>query len=198
MPPDDAHGLSSSVIIAAARNQLTRNAFRVTQDVGFTALPIDRSLLAEDDYSVIAIITYETWSQLEAEWSDAQAELVALLAKRLVRSAPKAWDGYLILMCTGSAPDPAAIALIERDTTRVRKIVATADTVRTISDVARILDPFMPLELAGTSAELSDILSTLPELLRNEVPAWAVEAVISAFRRMEPPLERLNQAGDDA
>lgn len=196
MPPEE-NGLSSSVIITAARDHLAGNGFRVTQDVGFTALPIDRTLLAEDDYSVIAIVAYDAWLQLETEWSDAQAEFVALLAKRLARSAPKAWDGYLILICTGSAPDPAAISMIERDTTRVRKIVATADSVRTISDITRILDPFMPLELPGSNAELPDILSSLPDLLKDEVPRRAVEAVISAFRNMEPPLERLNQLGDE-
>jgi hypothetical protein len=196
MPPEE-NGFSSSVIITAARDHLAGNGFRVTQDVGFTALPIDRTLLAEDDYSVIAIVAYDSWAQLETEWSDAQAEFVGLLAKRLARSAPKGWDGYLILMCTGSAPNSAAISLIERDTMRVRKIVATADSVRTISDITRILDPFMPLELPGSNAKLPDILSSLPDLLKDTVPRRAVEAVISAFRSMEPPLERLNQLGDE-
>jgi hypothetical protein len=196
--PANEGALSLSVIIAAARNLLASSGFDVAQDVCFTALPIDRTLLAEDDYSVLAVVAYETWTQLEAEWPDAQAELVALLTKRLAHSAPKAWDGYLVLICTGSAPGPAAISMIERDTTRVRKIVTTADAVRTISDIAGVLDRFMPLEPLGPRSELSDLLSALPELLKEEIPPEALEAVISAFRRMEPPLERLNQLGGGA
>jgi hypothetical protein len=187
--------LPLSVILKLAEDELRRNGFRVTRDVGFTALPIDRALLAEDDYSVIAIVGFDTWSQLEGGWPDAQAELVTLLGKRLARSAPKAWDAYLVLVCTSAAPDHASVSIIERDTTRVRKIVA--DTLRTTSDVAHLLDPFMPLALPDSSADLPDILAALPDLLRNDVPIQVTQAVIAAFRQKEPLLERLNQLGDD-
>jgi hypothetical protein len=191
----DGSGLSPTVIIAAAREILANNGFRIASESGLTALQPSRSLLAEDDYSVIALVAYDTWSELQAEWADAQAELVTLLAKRLARSAPKAWDGYLVLFCGAPTPDKGGIAAIERDTTRVRKIVATGEALKTTTDISRVLDPFLPLARPGTGAEIPDVLATLPELLKTEVPIAATEAVVNAFRAMEPPLERLHELG---
>ncbi len=188
--------LSLSVLMTLASEQLSANGYHVVRDLGFKSLPGDRALLAEDEYSVLAIVGYETWAQLEAEWSDAQAELVGLFSQRLARSAPKAWDGYLLLLCTGAAPDSIAISLIERDTTRIRKIVATADTLRTTTDLTRILDVFMPLSIPESTIALPDVLDALPELLRDRVAPSAVKTVIEAFRTMEPPLQRLHDLGE--
>jgi hypothetical protein len=192
----DGSDLSPTVIIAAAREILSKNGFRIASESGLTALQPDRSLLAEDNYSVIALVAYDSWSELQAEWADAQAELVALLAKRLARSAPKAWDGYLLLLCGAPTSDNGGISAIERDTTRVRKIVATGGVLRTTTDISRVLDPFLPLAHPGTWAEIPDVLATLPELLKSEIPIAATEAVVNAFRTMEPPLERLHRLGE--
>jgi hypothetical protein len=192
----EQESLSLSALMAVANEQLATNGFRVLRDVSFSGLPVERALLAEDDYSVVAIVGFETWTQLESEWSDAQAQLVSLLGRRLARSAPKAWDGYLVLLCTSAAPDRAAVSQIERDTTRVRKIVATVDRLRTTSDVARILDVFMPLTVSDATAESSDILDSLPELLRHEVSPVETRAVIQAFSEMKPLLESLQRVDD--
>ena len=192
----DGSGLSPTVIIAAAREMLANNGFRIGSESGLTPLQPGRSLLAEDDYSVIALVAYDTWSELQAEWGNAQAELDTLLAKRLARSAPKAWDGYLVLFCGAPTSDKGGVSAIERDTTRVRKIVATGEALRTTTDIIRVLDPFLPLTRPGTGAEIPDVLATLPELLKTEVPIAATEAVVNAFRTMEPPLERLHELGD--
>ena len=192
----DGSGLSTTVIIAAAREILANNGFLISSESGLTALQRGRSLLAEDDYSVIALVAYDTWSEVQAEWADAQAELVTLLAKRLARSAPKAWDGYLVLFCGAPTSDKDGVSAIERDTTRVRKIVATGEALRTTADISRVLDPFLPLARPGTGAEIPDVLAMLPELLKTEVPIAATEAVVNAFRAMEPPLERLHELGD--
>src|SRR6516162_6945677 len=192
----DGSPLSPTVIIAAAREILANNGFRIASESEITAFQPGRSLLAEDDYSVIALIAYDTWSELQAEWGDAQAELVTLLAKRLARSAPKAWDGYLVLFCAAPTSDIGGVSAIERDTTRARKIVATGESLRTTTDIARVLDPFLPLARPGSGAEIPDVLATLPELLKTEVPIAATEAVVNAFREMEPPLERLHELGE--
>jgi hypothetical protein len=189
----DSSRLTPTVIIAAAREILAANGFRISSESGLTTLQPSHSLLAEDDYSVLELVAYETWSELQAEWTDAQAELVALLAKRLARSAPKAWDGYLVLFCAAPTSDKVGISVIERDTARVRKIVATGEALRTTADISRVLDPFLPLARPGTGAEIPDVLATLPELLKTEVPVEATEAVVNAFRAMEPPLERLHE-----
>ncbi len=188
--------LPLTVLMTLASEQLSANGYRVVRDLDFSALPGDRALLAEDEYSVIAVVGYETWAQLEAEWSDAQADLVELFSQRLARSAPKAWDGYLLLLCTGAAPDSIAISLIERDTTRIRKIVAAADTLRTTTDLTRILDVFMPLSIPDSTLVRTDVLDALPELLQDMVAPSAVKTVIEAFQNMEPPLQRLHDLGE--
>src|SRR5690606_7229189 len=116
------------------------------------------------------------------EWLDAQADLVELLSRRLSRSAPKAWDGYLVLLCAGEPLDRQSIVQIERDTTRVRKIVATGDLLRTSNDVARVLDLLLPLKLPDDLSALEDILESLPELLAESANPAAVRTVINAFR----------------
>jgi hypothetical protein len=195
--PLDESPISALAVVAASRELLSKNGFRIASDLKLDSLPANRALVAEDDYSVIAIVVYESFSELQSEWSGAQADLVNLLAQRLARSAPKAWDGYLILMCVGSSTDRSAAAEIERDTIRVRKIVATGEMLRTTNDVARVLDPFLPLTLPEPGTELPDVLATLPELLRKEVPIAVTEAVIDAFRKLEPPLERIHTLGGD-
>lgn len=197
MPPDEPP-LSPTILIAAAREILSANGFRIAGEPRLTALQPERSLIAEDDYSVLALVAYDTWSELEGEWSNAQSELVGLLAKRLARSAPKAWDGYLVLLCPAPSTNKAAASDIERDTSRLRKIVATGDSLRTTGDVMRVLDPFLPLTWPGSGAEVPDVLATLPELLKEEVPVWATQTAIDAFRAMEPPLERLHELGDQS
>src|SRR5579862_6280719 len=175
MPPNETT-LSPTVVIAAAREILSSNGFQIAGDLGLTALHLDRSLIAEDEYSILAIIVYDTWSELEAEWSDAQSELVGLLAGRLAKTAPKAWDAYLVLCCAAPASGSAARSIIERDTTRVRKIVATGEALRTTGDVLNVLDAFLPLRGPGVGAEASDVLATLPDLLKGEVPVSATQA----------------------
>jgi hypothetical protein len=195
--PLDESSISTLVLVAVSRELLSNNGFRIASDLRFDSLPPNRTLIAEDDYSVIAIVAYETFSELQSEWSGAQADLVNLLAQRLARSSPKAWDGYLVLMCAGSSTDRNAITEIERDTTRVRKIVATGEMLRTTKDVARVLDPFLPLMPSERGPELPDVLATLPELLRKDVPVAVTEAVIDAFRKLEPPLERIHDFGEN-
>ena len=193
-PEQDMLTLSASMTLASEK--LSANGYRVVRDLDLKALPSDRALLAEDEYSVLAIVGYETWAQLEAEWSDAQAELVDLFSQHLARSAPKAWDGYLLLLCSGAAPDSGSVSQIERDTTRIRKIVATANTLKTTTDLTRILDVFMPLSIPESKIAIPDVLDALPELLRDRVAPSAVKTVIEAFRNMEPPLQRLHDQGE--
>jgi hypothetical protein len=197
MQPSGA-SLSTSVLVALANEVLAGNGYRVVRDLTEFAHLSDRGLLAEDEFSVISVVAFETWPQLEAEWLDAQADLVELLSRRLSRSAPKAWDGYLVLLCAGEPLDRQSIVQIERDTTRVRKIIATGDMLRTSNDVARVLDLLLPLTLPEDLSALDDVLESLPELIATSADPTAVRIVIDAFRSMEPPLERLHALGGDA
>ncbi len=192
MPPEpSSHPLSSLVLLAA--EQLAANGYRVVRDTAESTFPGDAALLAEDDYSVLAIVAFETWTQLEAEWPDAQAQLVDLLSRRLARSAPKAWDGYLLLLCGAPPLSPEAVAVIERDTNRLRKIVAPADRLRTTGDLTRFLEIFFPLSAPPEGTTYTDVLEALPDVVDSVASASALRVVIEAFRTMEPPLDRLHQ-----
>lgn len=191
----DGTSLSASSMIALASETLSLNGYRVVRDLTDMAKLGDQALLAEDAYSVVSIIAFETWHQLEQEWADAQADLVDLLARRLSRSAPKAWDGYLILMCAGEPSDRREAVKIERDTTRVRKIVATGGMLRTSTDIARVLDLLLPLELPTNLLALTDVLDALPALMENTVELAKMKVVIDAYRDAEPPLQRLHESG---
>lgn len=191
MQPDGSP-LTTSDMLTLAAAQLIASGYRVVRDVAGTVNSADRGILAEDAASVVSVVVFETWSQLEAEWHEAQADLVDLLSKRLRRSAPKAWDGYLVLLCAGPPTDKHVLSQIERDTTRVRKIVATGETLRTIRDMEGVLDILAPLELPEDLEALEDVLDALPELIGGGVDPAVVRTVVEAFREMEAPLERLH------
>lgn len=191
MQPSDTT-LTTSVLLALASEVFTGHGFRVVRDLTDFAHSSDRGLLAEDEFSVVSVVTFETWQQLESEWLETQADLVELLARRLSRAAPKAWDGYLVLLCVGEPPSRQAVSAIERDTTRVRKIVATGGMLRTSADVARVLDLLLPLNLPAGVMMLEGVLDSLPEVMKSSADPEAVRVVIDAFKAMEPPLERLH------
>jgi hypothetical protein len=195
MSPDGS-SLSASSMIALASETLSLNGYRVVRDMTDMKKLGDQALLAEDAYSVISVVAFETWQQLEKEWAEAQADLVDLLARRLSRSAPKAWDGYLVLLCAGEPLDRLDADRIERDTSRVRKIVATGGRLRTSADVTRVLDLLLPLELPNNLSALDDVLDALPELMADTVDRAKLKIVVDAFRDGSPPLERLHESGD--
>lgn len=182
-------------MIALASETLSLNGYRVVREMTDMKKLGDQALLAEDDYSVISVVAFETWQQLENNWEEAQADLVDLLARRLSRSAPKAWDGYLVLLCASEPSDRLDADRIERDTSRVRKIVATGGGLRTSADVARVLDLLLPLELPKDLTVLEDVLDALPELMEKTIDRGKLKIVVDAFRDGQPPLERLHESG---
>lgn len=191
----DSAPLTTSAMIALASEVLSANSYRVARDITDMVRIGEQALLAEDAYSVVSVIAFETWQELEAEWPDAQASLVDLLARRLTRSAPKAWDGYLVLLCGADPVDPREVTKIERDTSRVRKIVASSSNLRGSADVARVLDLLIPLDLPAKVAAVNDVLDGLPNLMRNVVDPAKMKIVVDAFRAVEPPLARLHASG---
>lgn len=189
-----AEALSASAVLARMQSRFSESGYRVFRDVSSIKLPGDYSLLAEDDYSVVGVAGFDTWPQLRDQWGEAQSALVSLLSQRLSRSAPKAWDGYLILFTLATPTDQAEVVSIERDTTRLRKIVATGDLLQTLADVDRLLDPFLPLPGSSTNDVVFDILSELPAILSPEVDVEDSKVVIAAFRELEPLVERLHRS----
>ena len=86
MSPDGS-SLSASSMIALASETLSLNGYRVVRDMTEMTKLGDQALLAEDAYSVVSVVAFETWQQLEAEWTEAQADLVGLLGIGLAKSS---------------------------------------------------------------------------------------------------------------
>lgn len=180
-------------MIALSREQLSAAGYRVFEAIDGSVFPGSNSILAEDKYNILAILTFDTWSDLVNQWAEAQATLVSLLEKRLARSSPKFYDAYLVLLCSGTPETAEEIEAIERDTSRVRKIVATNEKLRSTADLARILNIFLPLNSNQLLAETPDILNKLPDLMDVNVDQELIKIAISAFKNLSPPLTALHK-----
>jgi hypothetical protein len=152
----------------------------------------------EDPYSVVALVVYETWTDLSDSWLEAQAALVELISTHFTRGDAKSWEGYLVLLTPSVVPSDArldAIA-IQRNTTHVRKLLATGDELRSIDDIADALLPLLPLQPDQALAEPRSALDLLPELLaRRAISEDSVRVAIQAFLAQQPVIERLHARG---
>jgi hypothetical protein len=188
--------LTSSAVLAAASEVLERAGYaRVPSDL-IREWSQQNVRVFEDRFSVVAVLAFSAWAELASSWIDAQGSLVALISRFVPRGEPKAWDGYLVLFapCAESDDVRDTASLIQRDTSRVRKLVATGENLETIQDVERALLPLLPIRLSESEAvEAETALDALPDLLaRHEVSRDAALAVVSAFRDGRPLLESLH------
>lgn len=189
-------GLTPATILAEAARILVAARYHVDRDVTKLQLPSERALLAEDKYGVVAVVVFDTWADLAASWAPAQAAIVDALSSAYTRLDRKAWDGYLVML-TPALPDGTDITpqQIRYDTSRTRKLVATGDDLRSVSDVIRVLAPLLPLEL--DTAELGEsqpLLDELPgRLAEAGIPPDIAEVAVRAFREQRPIVEQLHQ-----
>ena len=189
--------LTPATILAEAANVLAAGGYRVDRATeSKLRLPPERALLAEDKYGIVALIVYDTWADLVASWVPAQAAVVDAVSKVYTRLDRKAWDGYLVLLTPAfSSEGDVTPQQIRYDTNRIRKLVATGDDLRSISDISRVLAPLMPL--AFDTAEISETHSLLDELPSRLVEAGispdVADVAVSAFRNQRPIVEELHR-----
>lgn len=152
--------------------------------------------LFEDDYSIVAVVVYDTWGDLLSNWIDAQASLVELVSQYTTSYDAKSWEGYLILL----TPSPVAnidrlkLTKIRYDISRVRKLIATGDDIKTLDDVRRVLLPLLPLQVETINEVGEAVLDMLPKLLSNRgLPEEAVETVVNAFLEQRPIVQNLHK-----
>lgn len=150
----------------------------------------------EDDYGIVAVVVYDTWRELSSNWVDAQASLVDLVSRHTTSYDPKSWEGYLVLL----TPSPVAkdgrlrSTEIRYDVSRVRKLVATGEDIKTLDDVSQVLLPLLPLQIETIDEVGESVLHLLPRLLsKRGLSAKAVEAVITAFLEQKPIVESLHK-----
>jgi hypothetical protein len=194
---DESVGLSTTQIMAAAASILIGGGYRQAQ-AGLGKEWTDESArLFEDPYSVVAVLVFPTWSELKDRWPEAQASLVGAITRSISSADPKVWEGYLVLVTPSTAgADRSILDSIRRDTSRVRKLVATGEELRHLADVEQLLSPLLPLDVNHSqNMAPEDPLKHLPSLpaLRS-VPSDAIKLVVDAFRDQEPMLDRLHQA----
>lgn len=153
----------------------------------------------EDEYGVVGLFTYETTADLIEQWSQAQDLLVELITHHISRDEAKAWDGYLVLLTAGLSDTIAAaeISQIRRDTNRVRKLVATRDEVRSISDIRRSLEGLLPLEPEMSLEASVSAMALLPEILAARgVERELGQQLVLAFEQQESMLSLLLEGVD--
>lgn len=189
--------LTPATILAEAANVLSAGGYRVDRATELKLrLPPERALLAEDKYGIVAVVVYDTWTDLAASWAPAQASIVEAVSNAYTRLDRKAWDGYLVLL-TAAYPSEGDVTpqQIRYDTTRIRKLVATGDDLRSISDISRVLAPLLPLTLdTAEIGESPSLLDELPlRLAEAGIPTDVAEVAVAAFRSQRPIVEELHR-----
>ena len=189
---------TSTDLIAAASRTLINAGYKQIKGRGEDwDTPTTR--LFEDVYAVVGIVVFETCTELLETWPDLQASLVDVISRHIGKEESKSWDGYLVLLSPGIAPSERfAIDDIRYNTTRLRKLVATADDLKNSTDVERILRPLLPLPQEPANLGQESSLDLLPRLLASlDIPEEATQVLIDAFREQSPLLERLHQQWDE-
>jgi len=197
MTPGSA--LTATDLIAAASQILAESGYRRIADIDEAGFPGAKPRLYEDPYSVVAVVVYETWAELELRWTDAQGALVELMSAHMTSEDPKSWEGYLVLLTpslVGGFDDShsQAVSAIRYDTSRVRKLVATGDDLEQLSDIERTLLPLLPLRASQPGGSQDRVLEMLPELLhtRSGIDEKVTERVITAFQEQRSLLEAVD------
>lgn len=182
-------------LTAAVSKNLEEGGYTRIEASQLGAIEAARGRFYEDAFGVVSVVVYETWAELADTWTEDQARLVELMSAHMTRSDAKSWDGYLVLLCPGSAPveDAAIVERIRYDITRVRKLIAVGEELTSLSDVERMILPLRPLEPEGEFEPGVSTLDLLPDLLTERGVSRAdIEALIDAFREQQPLLEALH------
>jgi hypothetical protein len=182
-------------LTAAVSKSLEEGGYTRIEASQLGAIEAARGRFYEDAFGVVSVVVYETWAELADTWTEDQARLVELMSAHMTRSDAKSWDGYLVLLCPGSAPieEAAIVERIRYDITRVRKLIAVGEELASLSDVDRMILPLLPLEPEGEFEPEASTLDLLPDLLTERgISRVDIEALIDAFREQQPLLDALH------
>lgn len=191
---DSSVGFTPTDVVAAASQVLLSGGYhQITASGREWDTPTSR--LFEDEYNVVGLVVFSTCSELLRTWPDLQGSLVDVISQHVGKNEAKSWDGYLVLLTPGLGPvDDSEIEALRYNTTRLRKIVATGDDLRTSSDVERVLRPLLPLGQEQARPSHESALELLPRLLADQgIPEETTQLLVDAFRDQSPLLERLHK-----
>ncbi len=186
--------LTVTDLIATASDTLAHGNYeRITNR--FPEWETTSARLFEDTYNVVGLVAFDTCGELLRSWADLQGKLVDVISRHVGQGEAKAWDGYLVLLTHGLSPSTETdIEAVRYNTTRLRKIVATGEDLRTTADIERVLRPLLPLGTSDAKVERTTVLDLLPSLLATQgIAQDATKTLVDAFREQASPLERLHK-----
>jgi hypothetical protein len=189
--------LTTSEITAAASAALLDGGYRIVETFPRDISSPSGTRFFEDAFGVVEIAVFESWQGLREGWPNAQGALVELMSRYVKTGEPKAWEGYLVLFTPATLPDASRdeAEQIKYDTSRLRKLLATGDDLRTITDVERAVLPLLPITpaLAQQMAQEDQVFELLPQMLaKRGVSSELARELIAAFLANEPLMERLH------
>lgn len=188
--------LTITDLLAAATSNLLDAGYKRVERLEISELNNSSTRVFEDVYNIVAIAAYNTWTELDDNWKDAQAALVELISQYLERSDAKAWDGYLVLITPSilNQEEIAHLINIRYNTSHLRKLVAAGNELTVLQDVKRILAPLLPLQVDPLPVERRSVLDELPSLLSGRgISSPAVKAVVDAYQDQKPLVEALHK-----
>jgi len=186
--------LTPTDLIAASSSVLQTGGYRLVED-GFPEWDSTSSRLFEDEYNVVGVAVFTTFTELLRSWTGLQGLLVDVISGKVGSTEGKAWDGYLVLLTGGMAPSAELdIEAIRYDTTRLRKLVATGEDLSGAGDVERLLRPLLPLHAGQGSAIQGSALDRLPDFLtEHDINRDTTTLLVKSFVDQEPLMEALHR-----
>lgn len=180
---------ASDVLIKGAYRQVSNKVQEKAQERD-TAV----SRLFENEYNLVGVVVYETCAELLRNWPDKQESLARVVSKFIGREEQKSWDGYLVLLTPENGlSESRRLDAVRYDTSRLRKLVATGDNLRSREDVERLLSTLVPLEFEQTRMDSQSALDLLPTLLvARGIEEENTLLLVDAFRNNSLLLEKLH------
>ncbi|MCC5954404.1 MAG: hypothetical protein JJU45_20140 [Acidimicrobiia bacterium] len=184
--------ITAAEVLGAASGRLTLAGFRIGPELRLYSG--EQLRCYEDDVSIVGVAQFRSWRALRDGWIDAQSVLVDLLSERLDRRDPKAWEGYLVLLTLDRASIASEVDEIRRDTSRLRKIVATGEDMTSVAQVEDALLPVLPLSGGVLRHDAGSILDRLPGLLaRKGIDKGLTLRVLEAFENDRPLMAAVDE-----
>ena len=181
---------------ALEASQVLGEATRLLREGGYSqagsviAAPEFELRIFEDARSIVGLVHYRTWEELEANWPAAQAAMVERISEQVRRNDPKSWDGYLVLFTLDESARAESVAQVKNDTSRLRKLVATGRELKTVAAVEKALLPVLPFDAADSLASARALTDRIPEMLEDRgIERSLATAAIKSFGENRSPME---------
>ncbi len=188
--------LTTTSLLASVTERLLKSGYSRIRESKLEAFGLVDARGFEDPYGIVVVVAWKTCEALLREWTRAQSVLIELISAHYSRSDSKAWDGYVVLLTAAepSSEQTRALDLLRYNTAHARKIVATGDELRTISDVEWVVATLLPLKVGNGVAQPSSVLEQLPDIIADDnVPRYIVEDVVAAHAAGRPLMEAIHR-----